>query len=161
MGWHIGSSVPIWRSPSSLRLFSDSTYSPQPFQVFSTMAYCFRLFSRRSSYQVCSLRFLGIQNQRRGVGSLALAHITIHYFRRPLSIVMPQAPSSVPSTPRPSHSDRSPSPSRDPLLQRKERLLQRSRFGKRLLWDVVIWIVLIPICGYALVWATGRLARRW
>ncbi|KAF8551696.1 hypothetical protein OG21DRAFT_1444759 [Imleria badia] len=89
----------------------------------------------------------------------ALAHITIHYFRRPLSIVVPQP--SVPSTPRRSHPSRSPSPSRDPLLQRKERLLQRRRFGKRLLWDVVIWIVLIPICVYALVWATGRLARRW
>jgi len=91
----------------------------------------------------------------------ALAHITIHYFRRPLSIVVPQAPSSVPSTPRHSRLERSPSPSRDPLLQRKERLLQRSRFGKRLLWDIVMWVVLIPTCGCALVWAAGRLARQW
>ncbi|KAG8214633.1 hypothetical protein J3R82DRAFT_9711 [Butyriboletus roseoflavus] len=91
----------------------------------------------------------------------ALAHITIHYFRRPLSIVVPQAPSSAPSTPRLSNSELSPSPSRDPLLQRKERLLQRSRIGKRLLWDFVIWIILIPICGCAFVWAAGRLARQW
>ena len=93
--------------------------------------------------------------------SLALAHVTIHYFRRPLSIVVPQAPSSVPSTPRHSHLEHSPSPSRDPLLQRKERLLQRSRIGKRLLWDIVMWIVLIPTCVGALVWAGGRLARQW
>lgn len=92
---------------------------------------------------------------------LALAHITIHYFRRPLSIVVPQAPSSAPSTPRPSDSEFSPSASRDPLLQRKERLLQRSRLGKRLLWDFVIWIILIPMCGCAFVWAAGRLARQW
>ncbi|KAI9573562.1 hypothetical protein HD554DRAFT_2310743 [Boletus coccyginus] len=91
----------------------------------------------------------------------ALAHITIHYFRRPLAIVVPHAPSSVPNSPRSSDLGRSPSPSRDPLLQRKEWLLQRSRFGKRLLWDVVVWIVLIPTCICALVWAAGRLARRW
>ncbi|KAH0832090.1 hypothetical protein J3R83DRAFT_12999 [Lanmaoa asiatica] len=91
----------------------------------------------------------------------ALAHITIHYFRRPLSIVVPQAPSSTPSTPRHSNYERSPSPSRDPLLQRKERLLQRSRLGKRLSWDLVIWIILMPTCGCAFVWAAGRLARQW
>jgi hypothetical protein len=91
----------------------------------------------------------------------ALAHITIHYLRRPLSIVVPHRPSSPLSSPRASTSDRSPSPSRDPLLQRKERLLQRRRFGKRVLWDIVNWIVLIPICVSALVWAIGRLARRW
>ncbi|KIJ62606.1 hypothetical protein HYDPIDRAFT_114264 [Hydnomerulius pinastri MD-312] len=91
----------------------------------------------------------------------ALAHITIHYFRRPLSIVVPQGPSSVPSTPRTAHAQLSPPPSPDPLLQRKERLLQRSRLGKRLLWDIGIWIILIPICGCALVWAGGRLALQW
>lgn len=90
-----------------------------------------------------------------------MVHITIHYFRRPLAIVVSQEPSSVPSAPRTPDAERSPSPSRDPLLQRKEWLLQRSRFGKRLLWDIVIWIVLIPICACASVWAVGRLARQW
>jgi hypothetical protein len=108
-----------------------------------------------------STRFWILKPNVCGDGFLALAHITIHYFRRPLSIVVPQAPSSVPSTPRHSRLERSPSPSRDPLLQRKERLLQRSRFGKRLLWDIVMWVVLIPTCGCALVWAAGRLARQW
>ncbi|KAF9221597.1 hypothetical protein BS17DRAFT_256051 [Gyrodon lividus] len=94
-------------------------------------------------------------------GPAALAHITIHYFRRPLSIVVPQRPSSVPTTPRSTHTQLTPPPSPDPLLQRKERLLQRSRFGKRLLWDIGIWIVLMPVCGCALVWAGGRLALQW
>ncbi|KAF8442880.1 hypothetical protein L210DRAFT_3143309 [Boletus edulis BED1] len=104
--------------------------------------------------------FSEIETQIRGDGSLALAHITIHYFRRPLSIVVPQARPS-PSTPRRSNFERSPSPSRNPLLQRKERHLQRRRFGKRLLWDVAIWTVLLPICVCALVWAVGRLGQRW
>ncbi|KAF8133824.1 hypothetical protein EV363DRAFT_1397236 [Boletus edulis] len=104
--------------------------------------------------------FSEMETQIRGDGSLALAHITIHYFRRPLSIVVPQARPS-PSTPRRSNFERSPSPSRDPLLQRKERHLQRRRFGKRLLWDVAIWTVLLPICVCVLVWAVGRLAQRW
>ncbi|KAF9241157.1 hypothetical protein BU15DRAFT_45288 [Melanogaster broomeanus] len=91
----------------------------------------------------------------------ALAHITVHYFRRPLSIVVSQRPSSVPGTPHSTHTQRPPSPSPDPLLQRKERLLQRSRLTKRLLWDIGIWIILIPVCGCGLVWAGGRLALQW
>ncbi|KAG9315743.1 hypothetical protein JVU11DRAFT_3391 [Chiua virens] len=89
----------------------------------------------------------------------ALTHITIHHFRRPLSIVVPHAQPSAPTTPRPSSGERSPSPSRDPLLQRKEWLLQRSRMGKRLFWDIVVWSVLLPICGCAFVWAAGRIAQ--
>ncbi|KAF8842204.1 hypothetical protein BDN67DRAFT_899961 [Paxillus ammoniavirescens] len=91
----------------------------------------------------------------------ALVHIIIHYFRRPLSIIVPQGQSSVPTTPRFAHAQLSPPPSPDPLLQRKERLLQRNRLGKRILWDIGIWIVLMPICACTLVWAGGRVAQQW
>lgn len=93
----------------------------------------------------------------------ALTHITIHYFRRPLAIVLPQAPQSVHASPRSSVSGRRSAsrPSLDPLLQRKERYLQRRRLGKRLLWDAGIWLVLIPTCTCVIVWAGGRLIGMW
>ncbi|KIJ17817.1 hypothetical protein PAXINDRAFT_98013 [Paxillus involutus ATCC 200175] len=91
----------------------------------------------------------------------ALVHIIIHYFRRPLSIIVPHGQSSVPTTPRFAHAQLSPPPSPDPLLQRKEWLLQRNRLGKRILWDIGIWIVLMPICACTLVWAGGRVALQW
>ncbi|KAI0357529.1 hypothetical protein OH77DRAFT_1399170 [Trametes cingulata] len=83
----------------------------------------------------------------------ALLHITIHNFRRPLSIVIP------PTTPNPRLE---PSDSRnDELLQRKERTLQRRRLGRRLIWDVGVWVLLVPIGGGGLVWAVGRMAGKW
>ncbi|KAL4069894.1 hypothetical protein V8B97DRAFT_558269 [Scleroderma yunnanense] len=91
----------------------------------------------------------------------ALAHITIHYFRRPLAIIIPQAPRSVPGTPRSSGPGSSTRPSLDPLLQRKERALQRRRLGRRLMWDIGIWLLLIPACASTFVWAVGRIARKW
>ncbi|KAI5981140.1 hypothetical protein EDD15DRAFT_2416715, partial [Pisolithus albus] len=93
----------------------------------------------------------------------ALTHITIHYFRRPLTIVLPQAPQSVHASPRCSVSGRRSvsRPSLDPLLQRKERYLQRRRLGKRLLWDAGIWLVLIPTCTCVVIWAGGRLTGMW
>ncbi|KAG2037770.1 hypothetical protein BDR03DRAFT_896278 [Suillus americanus] len=87
----------------------------------------------------------------------ACAHITIHYFRRPISIVIPY---SVPNTPQTIHSP-SPSHSPDALLQRKERLLQRRRLGRRVLWDVGVWLLLIPISVFGMVWAGGRLVGKW
>jgi len=92
---------------------------------------------------------------------LALAHITIHYFRRPLAIIIPQAPRSAPGTPRSSGAGSSSRPSLDPLLQRKERALQRRRLGRRLMWDIGIWLLLIPACASTLVWTVGRIARKW
>jgi phosphatidylglycerophosphate synthase len=87
----------------------------------------------------------------------AWAHITIHYFRRPISIVIPH---SVPNTPQTIHSP-TPSHSPDALLQRKERLLQRRRLGRRVLWDVGVWLLLIPISVFGMVWAGGRLVGKW
>lgn len=87
----------------------------------------------------------------------AWAHITIHYFRRPISIVIPH---SVPNTPHTIHTP-SPPPSPDALLQRKERLLQQRRLGRRVLWDVGVWLLLIPISLFGMVWAGGRLVGKW
>ncbi|OAX42145.1 hypothetical protein K503DRAFT_863313 [Rhizopogon vinicolor AM-OR11-026] len=88
----------------------------------------------------------------------ACAHIVIHYFRRPLSIVMPSH--SVPNTP---HATQAPSPQTisDVLLQRKERSLQRMRLWRRILWDVGVWLLLIPISLFGMIWAGGRLIGRW
>ncbi|KAI0754736.1 hypothetical protein C8Q80DRAFT_1140665 [Daedaleopsis nitida] len=85
----------------------------------------------------------------------AFIHITIHNFRRPLSIVIPPA---TPTVSRPI----APSDSRnDELLQRKERTLQRRRLGRRLIWDIGVWVLLLPIgCG-GLVWAVGRELGKW
>lgn len=87
----------------------------------------------------------------------AWAHIIIHYFRRPISIVIPP---SVPSTPQAIHSP-SPPHSPDTLLQRKEKLLQRRRLGRRVLWDVGVWLLLMPISVFGMVWAVGRLVGKW
>ena len=87
----------------------------------------------------------------------ALLHIVIHNFRRPLSIVMP------PTTPRPGVSpsfQRSESHD-DELLQRKERTLQHRRFTRRVLWDIGVWVLLLPVGGGGLVWAAGRVIQQW
>ena len=90
----------------------------------------------------------------------ALLHITLHNFRRPLAIVVPP---TTPTTARvPSSAAAEPSDSRhDELLQRKERTLQRRRLGRRLVWDVGVWVLLVPVGGGGLVWAIGRMLERW
>ena len=87
---------------------------------------------------------------------LALVHIVLHNFRRPLSIVMPTTP-AAPSHPALGRSDSY----NDELLQRKERTLQRRRFARRILWDVGVWTLLVPVSGGGLVWVGGRLLGRW
>ncbi len=85
----------------------------------------------------------------------ALLHIITHNFRRPLSIVIP------PTTPTMS-SELTPSDSaNDELLQRKEHMLQRRRLGRRLVWDIGVWVLLVPVGGGGLVWAVGRMADKW
>ena len=83
-----------------------------------------------------------------------MIHIVIHNFRRPLSIVMP------PGTPSRPGMQRSESYN-DELLQRKERTLQRRRLARRIAWDVGVWVLLLPVGGGGLVWAAGRVLRRW
>ncbi|KAH9948870.1 hypothetical protein B0H21DRAFT_206093 [Amylocystis lapponica] len=88
----------------------------------------------------------------------AFLHITLHNFKRPLSIIVP------PNTPSPNSGARTAAASdsrHDELLQRKERTLQRRRLGRRLVWDLGVWVLLVPVGGGGLVWAAGRIARKW
>jgi hypothetical protein len=88
----------------------------------------------------------------------ALIHITIHFFKRPLAIVVP--PPELPLTPSPSADQALPSAA-DELLQRKERALQRTQWRKRVVWDVGVWVLLLPVGGGGVVWGVGRLAGKW
>ena len=81
----------------------------------------------------------------------AALHIVLHNFKRPLAIVVPPATPSL--TPSASYQDE--------LLQAKERTLQRRRLWRRLIWDVGVWVLLVPVGGGGLVWAAGRIAERW
>ncbi|KAF7314404.1 hypothetical protein MKEN_00913200 [Mycena kentingensis (nom. inval.)] len=77
----------------------------------------------------------------------ALIHITIHFFKKPLSIVIPQ----LPATPS----------AADELLQRKERALQLRQWRRRIVWDIGVWTLLLPVGGGGFVWSVGRLAGKW
>jgi len=79
----------------------------------------------------------------------AFLHITVHYFRRPLSIVLPTSVT------------RTGDGEGDELLRRKERSLQRRRLGRRLVWDVVSWVSVLPFGVGGSVWAVGRLLGKW
>lgn len=111
-------------------------------------------FSARSPFQVCILRFTRVIRLNDYLA--AFLHIVIHNFRRPLSIVLPGTP-GMPSHPGMHRSDSY----NDELLQRKERTLQRRRFARRILWDIGVWTLLIPVSGGGLVWAAGRVAAQW
>lgn len=49
----------------------------------------------------------------------------------------------------------------DDLLQRKERAMQKRQLKQRIVWDIGVWVMLIPIGGGGFIWAIGRLARKW
>ncbi|KAJ3937572.1 MAG: hypothetical protein NXY57DRAFT_980726 [Lentinula lateritia] len=108
----------------------------------------------------------------------ALVHICTHFFKRPLSIIMPTLPSTpndpfsatfssnLPPLPDSSSCPMSststpPNSANDPLLQRKELMLQRKQFGRRVIWDIGVWTLLLPVGGGGFVWAIGRIAGRW
>ncbi|KAF7298987.1 hypothetical protein MIND_00846900 [Mycena indigotica] len=77
----------------------------------------------------------------------ALIHITTHFFKKPLSIVIPQ----LPATPS----------AADELLQRKEDALQKRQWRRRVIWDIGVWTLLLPVGGGGFVWGAGRLAGKW
>ena len=89
----------------------------------------------------------------------ALLHIVFHYFRRPLSILVKNSPRTDGTSPH----EEGPNVDRDTeeLLLRKERSLQRRRLGRRILWDLGVWILLIPVGGGGLTWAIGREIGVW
>ena len=99
----------------------------------------------------------------------ALVHISTHFFKRPVSIVIPrknvQQNSSV--VENDAHGigseSRQSSPTNaahDELLLRKERALQKKQFRKRIVWDVGVWTLLLAsialvaftISGFAGLW---------
>jgi len=88
----------------------------------------------------------------------ALLHIVFHHMRRPLSIIVqPHSPRYAADHSATSEHD----PDTEELLLRKERALQRRRLGRRIFWDLGVWILLVPVGGGGLGWAVGRLARVW
>ncbi|KAF4577069.1 hypothetical protein EYR36_005056 [Pleurotus pulmonarius] len=92
----------------------------------------------------------------------AFLHIVVHNFKRPLSIIVPTHPSTPTALHQPSHSEpSSPILANDELLQRKERLLQKRQFRKRLIWDIIAWVLLVPLGGGGLTWTVGKLMKKW
>ncbi|KAJ8501988.1 hypothetical protein ONZ45_g11950 [Pleurotus djamor] len=84
----------------------------------------------------------------------AFLHIVVHNFKRPLSIIVPTHPSTPITTHSPAHPEPStPISANDELLQRKERLLQKRQFRKRLVWDLGAWIMVVPLSGGGIFWA--------
>ncbi|KAH9080572.1 hypothetical protein EDB83DRAFT_2340171 [Lactarius deliciosus] len=82
----------------------------------------------------------------------AILHITVHYFKRPLSIVLPTSLTRA---------EVGEAGEGDELLRRKERSLQRKRLGRRLAWDVIAWALVLPIGAGGCAWAVGRALGRW
>jgi hypothetical protein len=80
---------------------------------------------------------------------LAFLHITVHYFKRPLAIVLPTS------------ATRTGDGEGDELLQRKERSLQRRRLGRRVFWDAVSWASVLILGAGGFAWAIGRVLRKW
>lgn len=80
-------------------------------------------------------------------------HVSQHFFKRPLAIVVPRMQPSQSSPevdelgagPSESASHRTPLIPRfhDELLLRKERALQKKQLRKRIAWDVGVWVLLL------------------
>ncbi|KAF9011145.1 hypothetical protein BDQ17DRAFT_1387605 [Cyathus striatus] len=91
----------------------------------------------------------------------AVTHIAVHWFRRPISIVIPNVP-GTPSASQGTPNSTTPSPRavHDELLQRKERALQKRQFRRRIVWDIGAW-VLAGISATGVVGAAGRVTGHW
>ena len=101
----------------------------------------------------------------------AFVHISTHFFKKPVTIVIPRKPVQQHSAPPDLSSDARGIGSglrqtsmmdavHDELLLRKERALQRKQFRKRIVWDIIVWtlllasmaLVVFTICGFVGVW---------
>lgn len=91
----------------------------------------------------------------------ALIHIVHHQLRRPRSIILQQPNTPHPDSPTLSQAQPDRDATTDELLRRKEKALQRRRSGRRILWDIGVWVLLIPVGGGGLVWVCGHLIGSW
>ena len=105
----------------------------------------------------------------------AFVHISTHFFKKPMTIVIPRKPvqqhSSAPDLNSAVDNDGHGIGSglrqtsmldtvHDELLLRKERALQKKQFKKRIVWDIAVWtlllasmaLVVFTICGFLGVW---------
>ena len=101
----------------------------------------------------------------------AFVHISTHFFKKPVTIVIPRKPvqhhSSAPDLSSDAHGIGSGlrqtsmmDTVHDELLLRKERALQRKQFRKRIVWDIIVWtlllasmaLVVFTVCGFVGVW---------
>jgi hypothetical protein len=100
----------------------------------------------------------------------ALVHISTHFFKRPVTIVIPRKPkqqnSLAPNLTSAVEDDAygigssSPTNAVRELLLRKERAMQKRQFRKRIVWDIGVWtlllasmaLVVFTICGFVGVW---------
>jgi hypothetical protein len=101
----------------------------------------------------------------------AFVHISTHFFKRPVTIVIPRKPvqqhSSAPdltSAANDAHGIgstlRQTDAVHDELLLRKEKALQKKQFRKRIVWDIGVWtlllasmaLVVFTISGFVGVW---------
>ena len=98
----------------------------------------------------------------------ALLHIILHNMRSPLSIIVQPQSTTLrvhPDSDVDAEDDEGGVYGRDrdteELLLRKERALQRRRLGRRIMWDIGVWILLVPVGGGGFVWSIGRIAGHW
>ncbi|KAF9806216.1 hypothetical protein IEO21_08778 [Rhodonia placenta] len=83
---------------------------------------------------------------------IAFIHIVLHNLRRPLSIIIPPT-TPVLTSPSSAQAVEGIDSRHDELLQRKERTLQRRRLGRRIVWDIGVWVLLVPVGGAHAGWA--------
>lgn len=91
----------------------------------------------------------------------ASLHIIVHVFRPPLSILISVDDNETFDAEGSPTTENRRDPEPDSLLRRKERSLQRKRLGRRIVWDLGVWIVLVPVGVVTGVWAMGGLLGRW
>lgn len=94
----------------------------------------------------------------------ALLHIALHMLLPPLAILVGV---SDEQDDRDRNGDRGGEETTnltsdaDTLLRRKERSLQRRRLGRRIVWDLSVWILLLPLGLVMTAWSGGRVFGIW
>jgi len=97
------------------------------------------------------------------IGSYVLPcvlHVLHHYLRRPQAILVPTN-GSIYTLYSPNGSSSDEEDESEGLLRRKEVKLQRKRLARRIVWDIAVWVVILPLGAASLGWAGGRMVGRW